>query len=87
MNPPLPSTPPTVKGAINAAGQETANIGQNIGKAYTGATKALQGVGAGIRNAVGARIQEQKNYDSQIDSGNLKNYYGTNSQFKKAKRK
>lgn len=30
MNLPTPSTPPTVKGMINAAGKETANIGQGI---------------------------------------------------------
>lgn len=62
-------------------------------QAYTGATKALQNVGKGIRagvtNAVNTRVQEQKNYDSQVNSGNNSNYYATASTFKRkrAKRK
>lgn len=55
---------------------------------YNGATKGLQNLGASIggavKGAINTRIQEQKNYDSQLASGNMKNYYGTASQFKRA---
>lgn len=30
MNPPLPGTPPTIMGSINAAGKEIADVGQGV---------------------------------------------------------
>lgn len=44
------NTPPVIKGAINALGKETANIGQ----AYSNATKGLQATGAKIRSNIQA---------------------------------
>lgn len=50
MNPQLPSTPPSIKGAIGAAGKEIANVGQS----YTKATTGLQRAGAQIRSNIKA---------------------------------
>lgn len=66
------NTPPTIKGAIGAAGREIANVGQ----AYTSATKGLQNFGAQIRTGANAM--------AAIKPGNPWSLKGT---YKKAKRK
>lgn len=84
MNPPLPSTPPTIKGAIGAAGKEIANVGQGTAKLYTNATKGLQNVGSQIRsNVQGA----QSNPNSSKANYSINPLQGTGTAFRSAFKK
>lgn len=67
MNPILPSTPPSIKGAISAAGKEIANVGQNTARSYTQATKGLQNVGAQMKSNLKAGQSAPYNAKTQIN--------------------
>lgn len=84
----LPSVPPSIKGSINAAGKEVANIGQNTARSYTQATKGFQNVGAQIRSNVKAG---QASPQARSAGYSINPVKGTGkafmSAFKKAKKK
>lgn len=66
----LPSTPPTIKGAIGAAGKEIANVGQNTARSYIGATKGLQNVGSQIRSNL--KAGQSSNYNASTNINPIK---------------
>lgn len=66
------NTPPTIKGAIGAAGKEIANVGQ----AYSNATKSLQNAGSKIPAGIKA-----------MSSIKPANPFSLKGMYKKAKRK
>lgn len=80
MNPKLPSTPPSIKGSIGAAGKEIANVGQMYSKATTG----LQRVGSNISKNLAAGQASPRSSQANYSINPFK---GTGNAFRSAFKK